>query len=46
VSQNGKELNPIAVKKLETDVKPLFDGLFALQVQIKGKLVNYATGRP
>lgn len=45
VSQNGKALNPIAVKKLETDFKPLFDGLFALQVQIKGKLVNYASGK-
>jgi len=37
--------NRRAVKKMESDFKPLFDSLFALQVQIRGKLARYSNGK-
>lgn len=42
MSTHQKTSNESAVKKLEVELKPLFNDLFALQIQIREKLANYA----
>lgn len=42
MSTDQKISNESAVKRLEVELKPLFNDLFALQLQIREKLANYA----
>lgn len=42
MSNRQKRLNASAVKRLEAELKPRFDELFALQIQIREKLTNYS----
>ncbi|HSE34229.1 MAG TPA: hypothetical protein VLA93_21825 [Pyrinomonadaceae bacterium] len=45
MSKHLKKLNARAVRTLEGELKPLFDELLALQIQVRVQLTNYADNK-